>query len=124
MKRRDFLILLAASTITPSLLWELLQRRERIAITFDVDPDALGYTKGGVRTFLGVEKALPVILRRLGDIPLTFFVTGEVARKYPEVVARLAERYSIGSHSFSHPNLTKVSPERLWWEVYASKKEL
>lgn len=32
----------------------------------------------------------------------TFFVVGWIAKEYPDLVKRISERYEIGSHSFSH----------------------
>ena len=45
-------------------------------------------------------------------IKATFFVIGENVMEHPEVVARAArEGHEIGNHSWSHPNLAKMSQE-------------
>jgi len=43
-------------------------------------------------------------------IKLTFFLIGENAAHYPELVQReLAEGHQVGNHSYTHPNLAKMS---------------
>ena len=43
-------------------------------------------------------------------IKATFFVIGENVAQHPEIVARAArEGHEIGNHSWSHPNLAKMS---------------
>ena len=45
-------------------------------------------------------------------IKATFFVIGENVMEHPEIVARAArEGHEIGNHSWSHPNLAKMSQE-------------
>ena len=40
----------------------------------------------------------------------TFFMIGQNARSYPSLVRRVvAEGYTIGNHSYSHPNFTTLS---------------
>jgi peptidoglycan/xylan/chitin deacetylase (PgdA/CDA1 family) len=45
-------------------------------------------------------------------IKVTFFVIGENVAEHPEIVARAArEGHEIGNHSWSHPNLAKMSDD-------------
>jgi peptidoglycan/xylan/chitin deacetylase (PgdA/CDA1 family) len=70
-----------------------------IALTFDDGPS---------------EKLTPKLLDLLAkhNIKATFFVIGENAAEHPEIVARAArEGHEIGNHSWSHPNLAKMSDE-------------
>lgn len=47
-------------------------------------------------------------------IKATFFVLGENAQRHPEILKRaIAEGHEIGNHSWSHPNLAKLSNEDL-----------
>jgi len=47
-------------------------------------------------------------------IKATFFVLGENAQRHPEILQRaVAEGHEIGNHSWSHPNLAKLSNEAL-----------
>jgi peptidoglycan-N-acetylglucosamine deacetylase len=70
-----------------------------IAMTFDDGPQ---------------EKLTPKLLDLLAQhhIKATFFVIGQNAAEYPDIVARAArEGHEIGNHSWSHPNLGKMSDE-------------
>lgn len=52
----------------------------------------------------------------------TFFVTGKVAEKYPEVIKRIAFLgYEIASHGFSHRELFKMNPQEFEQELVKSK---
>src|SRR5438067_7199447 len=70
-----------------------------IALTFDDGPN---------------EKLTPRLLDLLAQhhIHATFFVIGENAAQYPEILQRaVREGHEIGNHSWSHPNLAKMSQE-------------
>ena len=70
-----------------------------IAMTFDDGPSAA---------------LTPKLLDLLAThhIKATFFVLGEMIAEHPEIVARAAsEGHEIASHSWSHPNLAKMSQE-------------
>ena len=44
-------------------------------------------------------------------IHATFFVLGQQVRRHPELIQRmLAEGHEVGSHSYSHPNMRKLTP--------------
>src|SRR5438045_9405892 len=60
------------------------------------------------------EKLRPRLLDLLGQhhIHATFFVIGENVAQHPEIVQRAArEGHEIGNHSWSHPNLAKMSDD-------------
>jgi peptidoglycan/xylan/chitin deacetylase (PgdA/CDA1 family) len=70
-----------------------------IALTFDDGPHAT---------------LTPKLLDHLAahHIKATFFVIGENVAEHPEIVARAArEGHEIGNHSWSHPNLAKMSDD-------------
>ena len=70
-----------------------------IAMTFDDGPSA---------------KLTPKLLDLLAahHIKATFFLIGENAAEHPEIVAREArEGHEIANHSWSHPNLAKMSDD-------------
>jgi peptidoglycan/xylan/chitin deacetylase (PgdA/CDA1 family)/LysM repeat protein len=53
--------------------------------------------------------ALLDVLRARG-VKATFFVTGSNASRYPDLVARIvAEGHAIGNHTWSHPDLSRLS---------------
>ncbi|TXK72399.1 polysaccharide deacetylase family protein [Paenibacillus sp. N3.4] len=77
----------------------------KVALTFDDGPD---------------NKYTPKILNILktNDIKATFFVIGEHAEKYPEVMKRIAqEGHAIGNHSWDHANLAKLPNDRIKSEI-------
>ena len=66
----------------------------------------------------------PVLTPRLLDIlkargiKATFFLIGQNAAEYPDIVRRIAaEGHEIGNHSWSHPQLTKLSFPSLREEI-------
>ena len=70
-----------------------------VAITFDDGPHATNTPK------------LLAMLKQRG-IHATFFLVGECARQYPEIVKRIvAEGHEVANHSWSHPNLAKMSDD-------------
>src|SRR5213592_344618 len=70
-----------------------------IAITFDDGPSATL-----------TPKLLDILAAH--HIKATFFVIGENVAEHPEIVARATrEGHEIGNHSWSHPNLAKMSQE-------------
>jgi peptidoglycan-N-acetylglucosamine deacetylase len=70
-----------------------------IAMTFDDGPSATL-----------TQKLLDLLAAR--HIKATFFVIGENVAEHPEIVARAArEGHEIGNHSWSHPNLARMSDQ-------------
>ena len=70
-----------------------------IALTFDDGP-------GKTTT----PKLLDLLAKR--GVKVTFFVLGENVQENPEILKReVAEGHEIGNHSWSHPNLAKMSEE-------------
>lgn len=54
-------------------------------------------------------------------IPATFFMVGRNAEHHPELVRRIeAEGHEVANHSYSHPNLRKLSYERKRAEIAAT----
>lgn len=44
------------------------------------------------------------------NVKATFYVTGQNASRYPAIIRRMvAEGHEIGNHTYTHPNLTKLS---------------
>lgn len=58
------------------------------------------------------------------DTKATFFIIGWVAKTYPEVVKKIAEKYEIGSHTMTHQLVWQQSPEAFKQDVDASIKLL
>lgn len=71
----------------------------------------------------GPSRLTPRLLDMLRDygIPATFFLLGSQAQRHPDVVRRiLAEGHEVGNHSWSHPNLRTLAPERQEEEIRAT----
>ncbi len=72
-----------------------------IAITFDDGPHPVL-----------TPKLLDMLKAR--GIKATFFLIGQNAAEYPDIVKRIAaEGHELGNHSWSHPQLTKLAPDAL-----------
>ena len=76
-----------------------------IALTFDDGPNATL-----------TPKLLDMLAAR--HLKATFFVVGQNAAEFPEILKRAArEGHEIASHSWSHPNLGKMSDEAVRREL-------
>lgn len=76
-----------------------------VALTFDDGPSPI-YTK----------KIMNILDKY--HIKATFFVVGERAQAYPKYVKALAaDGDIIGNHSYSHPQVSKLSGDQLYKEV-------
>lgn len=76
-----------------------------IAMTFDDGPSAAN-----------TPRLLDLAAKK--HIKLTFFLVGECAKENPALVQReLAEGHQVGNHSWSHPDLAKMSDEAVRAEI-------
>lgn len=83
-----------------------------IAMTFDDGPSA---------------KLTPQLLDMLKErqMRVTFFVVGENAKAHPEILRReIAEGHEVANHSWSHPNLAKMSDEAVKSELNRTKEAI
>ncbi|MFO0624000.1 MAG: polysaccharide deacetylase family protein [Polyangiales bacterium] len=89
-----------------------------VAVTVDVEGD---YNTAALR---GVDEALPRILEGFAAraIPLTLFVTGDVARARPGVIRdAVAAGHRVASHTLSHPALSRLDAAAARAELRGSK---
>jgi peptidoglycan-N-acetylmuramic acid deacetylase len=85
--------------------------KKNVYLTFDN-----GYENGHTSSILDVLKEK--------EVPAAFFVTGHYLKDQPELVKRMVtEGHIVGNHSWHHPDLTKVSDERLEQELQKVKSE-
>lgn len=83
-----------------------------IALTFDDGPDPQW------------TPALLDVLRQ-AHVSATFFMIGENAVAYPDLVHRVYDAgHEIGNHSFTHPNMAHTGPERIRLELAACQRAL
>lgn len=83
---------------------------KRIALTFDDGPSA------------AVTPQVLDTLKRY-DVKATFFVLGSSVVQNPGLVKReLAEGHQVGSHSWDHPQLTKLSTQEVYNQILQTQK--
>jgi polysaccharide deacetylase family protein (PEP-CTERM system associated) len=92
--------------------------QQPISLTFDIEdwthPELVRehITPNELRTVVseGTEAILDVLERH--NARGTFFVLGDVARRFPDLVRRIARAgHEIGSHGYSHTPLWQLDPE-------------
>ncbi|WP_020061978.1 peptidoglycan-N-acetylglucosamine deacetylase [Bacillus sp. 123MFChir2] len=86
--------------------------KAEVALTFDDGPDLI-YT--------------PQVLNKLKKhgVKATFFLLGENAERYPEVVKRIVnEGHIIGNHTYNHPNLIKIDDKQYHEQMLKTEKIL
>jgi peptidoglycan/xylan/chitin deacetylase (PgdA/CDA1 family) len=69
----------------------------------------------------------PQILSILKEkkVKATFFLTGENAKYYPHVVKAIVEAgCEVGNHSYTHPQLNKLEPEKIREELEKTQAEI
>ncbi|MBQ8508861.1 MAG: polysaccharide deacetylase family protein [Clostridia bacterium] len=55
----------------------------------------------------------------------TFFVVGELAERYPELILReLSEGHEVGNHTWSHPKMNRLSPDAVTSEIIRTERAL
>ncbi|QHF96953.1 oligosaccharide deacetylase [Streptomyces sp. NHF165] len=85
---------------------------KRIALTFDDGPHPVH------------TPAVLDVLRRHG-VKATFFVVGQCAQEYPHLVKKIAaDGHLVGNHSWSHPQLDKLSVQRVEEELGGTSRLL
>lgn len=83
---------------------------KKIVLTFDDGPDE-DYT----------PRILDILKRE--HVPAAFFVVGSMAEKNISILRReYEEGYEIGNHTFFHPDISTVSPQRVNLELNATRK--
>ncbi|MCL6457515.1 MAG: polysaccharide deacetylase family protein, partial [Gorillibacterium sp.] len=86
--------------------------KHEVALTFDDAPD---------------PNFTPQILDVLKEqgVSATFFIMGERAAKYPELVRRIVrEGHAIGNHTYSHPDLTRITDDSFHKQVLSTQEVL
>lgn len=79
-----------------------------VAITIDLEHDCPPF----LATYRGVTEGMPRLLELFAaeGVPATFFCTGDVARRHPEIVRRLvADGHELGCHGDTHARFGRLS---------------
>lgn len=86
-----------------------IKTTKRVVLTFDDGPDP-EYT----------PRILDILKKE--KVPAAFFVVGINAENHLPLLKRIyREGFEIGNHSFTHPNMAMVSPERAETEMEATR---
>jgi cellulose synthase/poly-beta-1,6-N-acetylglucosamine synthase-like glycosyltransferase/peptidoglycan/xylan/chitin deacetylase (PgdA/CDA1 family)/spore germination protein YaaH len=95
---------------TPYVVRQLGARGKELALTFDDGPDPEWTPQ-----ILDILKAK--------HVKATFFVIGENAEAYPQLVQRIvAEGHDVGNHTFTHPNLSDTPGPAVELELNATQR--
>ncbi|HEX3429938.1 MAG TPA: glycosyltransferase [Rhizomicrobium sp.] len=95
---------------TPYVIRQAGASLKKIAITFDDGPDPVW-----------TPQVLDILKAK--HVPATFFVIGENAEAYPDLVQRMVtEGHDIGNHTFTHPNLDDTPGPAIILELNATQR--
>ena len=91
-------------------------------LDFDATRTEADWGKYEVRIHENVER----VLRILEDTNTnaTFFIIGWIAKTYPELVKRIAEKYQIGCHTMNHQLVWQQTPVEFRKDVKTGVKML
>jgi peptidoglycan-N-acetylglucosamine deacetylase len=94
------------------IVWEVPTGDKVIALTFDDGPDPR-YTP-----------QIAAILKEY-DAKATFFVVGQRVKAHPKIVRQLMDQqHELANHTYTHPDLRRISPTKLREEVQATQEEI
>jgi cellulose synthase/poly-beta-1,6-N-acetylglucosamine synthase-like glycosyltransferase/peptidoglycan/xylan/chitin deacetylase (PgdA/CDA1 family) len=83
--------------------------KKKIVLTFDDGPDKT-YTP-----------QIMAILKQY-KVTATFFVIGSSANSNPSITQEIAQNFEIGNHTYTHPNIGKIQPRFLEYELNATQR--
>ena len=75
-----------------------------------------------VRIYENMERIFDILERT--NTKATFFIIGWVAKTYPDIVKRIAEKYEVGSHTMNHQLVWQQSMDEFRQDVESSIKLL
>ncbi len=76
------------------------------------------YKNYEVRIYENMDRILALLEEN--DIKATFFVVGWIAKRYPDIVKKIAKNYEIGSHSMTHKLVRSLNKKEFYYEVSSS----
>lgn len=98
-------------------------RAKTVCLTVDMERDCPPY----LETWRGVTEGTPLLLALLAAeaVVATFFVTGELARRFPDTVrAILAAGHEVGSHGDTHAHFGRIGLAKAREEIARSTQTL
>lgn len=91
-------------------------------LDFDATRTETEWGKYEVRIHENVDRILDILERT--NTKATFMIIGWVAKTYPDIVKKIAEKYQIGSHTMNHQLVWQQTPEEFRQDVDSSIKLL
>ncbi len=91
-------------------------------LDFDATRTEAEWGKYEVRIHENVERLFRILEET--DTKATFFVIGWVAKTYPDLIRRIAEKYQIGCHTMNHQLVWQQSPAEFRSDVETGVKML
>lgn len=95
----------------------------RVAITIDVEHDCPPF----MTSCRGMEEGMPRLLDLFArqSIPVTFFTTGDMARRFPRIIDRLvADGHELGCHGDTHKRFSAMLPDEAQREIESASATL
>lgn len=77
-------------------------------LDFNATKDEADWGRYEVRIYENIERLLRVLAD--ANVKATFFVVGWIAKTYPDLVRRIADKYQIGCHTMNHQLVWQQSP--------------
>ncbi|MBR1725866.1 MAG: polysaccharide deacetylase family protein [Muribaculaceae bacterium] len=68
------------------------------------------WDKFEVRIYKNVERLLDILQQT--DTKATFFFIGWIAKRYPDIVKKVAQHYEVGCHTMNHQLVWKQTPDQ------------
>lgn len=96
----------------------------KIIFSVDVEPDCMSFFRDSYR---GIEEGMPALLDLLEEegVKATFFSTGQVAEKYPDITRKLVSMgHELGCHGMTHRRFTSMDRESARKEIEESSRIL
>lgn len=83
---------------------------KHLVLTFDDGPDEVW-----------TPKVMDVLQKY--HVPGTFFVVGDQAQRFPDLLARMAKNgFLVGNHTYLHPNIAEISDQRMKFEMNRTER--
>jgi peptidoglycan-N-acetylglucosamine deacetylase len=102
---------------------KILPELPQIFLTIDMEPDCPPY----LNTFRGITEGTTPLLSLLQaeEVSATFFVTGQIAANYPEIIRKLLlQGHEMGSHGFAHSDFTALDRQSAEHDINRSLEVL
>lgn len=118
-------VLLPYASIQPFIQTNLVKPDQLASETSIIDPNqkyiALTFDDGPLPAT--TTKIIQTLAKK--DVKATFFLLGQNAKAYPDLVKQLYESgHELASHSYSHPSLKNLSKEAIQNEILATDKAI